>query len=400
MSSPYGNGNESIVLDKVFQDQVLDGVGALAKDIKKLKEVANTHQEQLRGLRGANIGTPVTPSGTPGVSEGCARHLGALALSVRLRKGDLLGADRERAFGLVKEALGYQERTALDETDIPLPTAYGNEIVALVNTYGTARKWGTVFPLGAGTMKLPKLKTSPAFGIIGMSASVPEKSPQIEFAELVAKKFGGLIRLPSEIMADSVAAMGSFLADYCAREIAKVEDVAFWTADGSATYGSMTGLTKAVADNSRLETLGSTKTSVSQATLTNFRALRTKIDAAALAQGAYYLHPSIESLLFSYNTTGDKPFTVEGVNGPSLDGYAVRWIPALPVYTTAATAGAVFGIFGDTRYMYLGTRDQIRFDTSLDASFETDEIMIRCLERFCVALLADGAVAGLKTAAS
>jgi HK97 family phage major capsid protein len=373
------------------------GVGA---DMKQLKEVANAHSQQLRELRKAGLGSPVPAPGAPTVSEGCARHLGALALSVRLRKGDLLGEDRERVSGLVKETLGYHQRTALDETDIPLPTSHHNEVVALVSTYGTARKWGTVFPLGAGTMKLPKLKTSPAFGIIGMSSAVPEKSPQIEFAELVAKKFGGLIRLPSEIMADSIVAMGVFLADYCAREIAKIEDVAYWTADASGTYGGMTGLTKAVADTGRLETMGSTKTSVSQATLANFRALRTKIDAAALGQGAYYLHPSMESLLFSYNTGGDKPFTVEGVNGPSLDGFPVRWIPALPAYTVAATAGAVFGIFGDSRYMYLGTRDQIRFDTSLDAAYDTDEIMFRCLERFCVSLLADGAVAGIKTAAS
>jgi len=272
--------------------------------------------------------------------------------------------------------------------------------VALVSTYGTARKWGTVFPLGAGTMKLPKLKTSPAFALIGMSASVPEKSPQIEFAELVAKKFGGLIRLPSEILEDSVAAMGRFLADYCAREIAKIEDVVFWTADGSGTYGDLTGLTKAVANTTRLQTMGSAKTSPSQATLADFRALRTKIDAAALGQGAYYLHPSMESLLFAYNTSGDRPWAVEGANGPSLDGYPVRWVPALPVYTTAATASAVFGIFGDSSFMYLGTRDSIRFDTSLEAAFQTDEILIRCLERFSVALLADGAVAGIKTAAS
>jgi HK97 family phage major capsid protein len=353
MSYPYGNG--PIVMDEKFQGQLLDEVRGQNSRIVELQDSYREHSAQLRTLRQDGIsrthgpGSLTTGAGNPTVSESCARHLGALALSVRLRKGDLLGEDRERVSSMVRAALGNQQRTALDETDIPLPTAYGAEVVALVCTYGTARMFGRMFPLGVGTMKLPKLKTSPAFGIIGMSSAVPEKSPQMEFMEMIAKKFGGLVLLPSEIMADSVVAMGMFLADYCAREIAKIEDLAFWTADGSGTYGGMTGLTKAVADNGRLETLGSTKTSVSQATLANFRALRTKIDAAALGQGAYYLHPSMESLLFSYNTTGDKPFTVEGVNGPSLDGYPVRWIPALPAYTTAATPGAVFGIFGDTR---------------------------------------------------
>lgn len=41
-----------------------------------------------------------------------------------------------------------------------------------------------------------------------------------------------------------------------------------------------------------------------------------------------------------------------------------------------------------------------RFDTSMQAGFTTDEILIRALERFTIGLMANGAVGGLQTAAS
>jgi len=57
-------------------------------------------------------------------------------------------------------------------------------------------------------------------------------------------------------------------------------------------------------------------------------------------------------------------------------------------------------LFGDLSFQYLGVLGGIRFDTSVDAAFATDEILIRALERFTIGLMAIGAVAGLETAAS
>jgi HK97 family phage major capsid protein len=57
-------------------------------------------------------------------------------------------------------------------------------------------------------------------------------------------------------------------------------------------------------------------------------------------------------------------------------------------------------LFGDLSFQYLGVRGGIRFDTSSDAGIETDEILIRALERFTIGLMATGAVGGLETAAA
>jgi hypothetical protein len=51
-------------------------------------------------------------------------------------------------------------------------------------------------------------------------------------------------------------------------------------------------------------------------------------------------------------------------------------------------------------FQYLAVRGAVSFATSRDAGFTTDELLIRCVERFTTAKLATGAMGGLVTAAS
>jgi HK97 family phage major capsid protein len=209
-----------------------------------------------------------------------------------------------------------------------------------------------------------------------------------------------LVIVPNEIDEDSVVAIGQFIARYSARQMAKVEDVVFFTADGTSTYDSLSGLTKSVVTNSKTVSLASTKTKISDVTLAKLRELRTGVDSAALAAGAYYFHPSMEQALNGFNSSGDKPYIAAGVQGANLDGFPIRWVDVLPAYSTSASASTVFGLFGDVSYQYLGTRGGMRFDISDAAGFANDQLYIRALERFTIGLMATGAVAGISTAAS
>jgi len=332
------------------------------------------------------------------VSDDCARHIAGIALAARLRSGKQI-ENADLLHGLAKDILGIEIRSALTSSDIPLPTEYSGEVVELVSQYAATRKYGTVYPLGAGTVKLPQLKTDPAFGVISQSATISEKSPQTAWVTFAVEKYGGLIRIPSEMDADSVVALGQFIARYAARQIAKIEDLVFFTNDGS-TYGAVEGLTKSVITNSKVSQMASTKTHYSDATLANLRTLRSVVDAAAIMTGGYYMHPSFEQFLSGLNTAGDKPYQANASQGASLDGFPIRWVDVLPAYSTSANVSKVFILFGDLSFQYLGVRGGVRFDTSVDAAFATDEILIRALERFTIGLMAVGAVAGLETAAS
>jgi len=124
------------------------------------------------------------------------------------------------------------------------------------------------------------------------------------------------------------------------------------------------------------------------------------VDAAALGMGAYYCHPSFESLFSSLNTQGDKPYIANGVNGASLDGFPIRWVDVMPPLLTTDVVSTVHVLFGDMSFLYLGVRGGIRFQTSIEAAFATDETLIRALERFTVGYMATGALSGLITHSS
>lgn len=347
------------------------------------------------------------------VSDDCARHLGAIALAVGCKTGQINGRAADMAASQVKEILGAEIKSALTSSDIPLPTEYSGQVVELVGLYGMARKYGTVFPLGTGTVKLPKLTTDPTFGLIAGSATVTEKSPQVGFVTFTAEKFGGLVRIPTELEEDSIVPIGQFIARYAARNIARAEDYNFFasTGAGSGVNGSVEGLTTSTITNSKVTQMASTKVKYSDMTLAHLRALRAVPDAPVIRTGAYYFHPTFEQALAALNTSGDKPYNPNAqlanpdgaqpfINGPTLDGYPVRWVDVLPAYSTSSNASKVFALFGDLSFQYLGVRGGVRFDTSMDAGFTTDEILIRALERFTIGLMATGAVAGLETAAS
>ena len=371
-------------------DQIGKLVAEVQKDNMELRKL-------LLAQRSSN-----TVRRSNGVSDDCARHLGALVLLAGVNGGQLQGKRADTALGLFKDIWGAEHKAALTSSDIPLPIGYRGDVVELVGDFSAARRYGTVIPLPEGVFKLPKLGTDTTFGLIAGSGTVTEKSPTVTFVTFTAEKFGGLIRMPTELDEDSIVPLGQFLARYGARQIARAEDHNFWVGTGAASgvNGTAEGLTKNVVTDSKTVALASGDLAISDVTLAKLRELRTKPDAAALRNGAYYFHPSIEQKLSTLNTSGDKPYQANGLNGATLDGFPIRWVDVLPVYSAVDAASTVFGLFGDASFMYLGVRGGVRFDTSKEAGFTTDEILVRALERLTVGKMATGSMGGIITAAS
>lgn len=426
----FKSDSEAGLGDAEFYKKVIAGVDALQgkitalegevkliketpEEIKRLKEEANAqrtilakvekHVANTRSGRGARAGF---------VSDDCARHLGGVALLLGIKGGQLAGGKaRDFAEGMVKDIMGVEARTALSSSDIPLPVAYSGEVAELVGVFGTARQYGTVMPLGAGSVKLPRLKTDTTFTLLSQSTAITEKSPQTEWVTFTPEKFGGLIRIPSELDEDSIVSIGQFVARYAARQMARAEDTQFWVSTGAASgiNGTAEGLTKSVQTDSKT-TLQTGLGSPSEMTLAHLRAVRSVPDASAIRFGAYYMHPTFEQKLASFNTGGDKPYNPNAqiagtgaqpfVNGPTLDGFPIRWVDVMPVYTTADALTTVHVLFGDASFNYLGIRGGMRFDTSTEAGFTTDEILVRALQRMTVGKMATGCMAGVLTAAS
>ena len=364
------------------------GVAALKSEVEAFRRAQLSQKHATRGVRR-------DPNGNVVVSEDCARALGAIGLIGAAKIGKVAANDIE---GLVKETLDLNIKTALSSSDIPLPTGYSGEVVELVSAYGAARRYGTVYPLGNGIVNLPRLKTDTTFTVLTQSAAITEKSPQTEWVTFTPEKFGGLIRIPSEIDQDSIVSLGQFIARYAARNMARVEDWNFFMGTGvvGTVNGDVEGLCVSTITNSKVKVSG-VLGSPSEFTLTHIRSIRGVVDAPALQNAAYYMHPSFEALLSQLNTAGDKPYLANGITGPTLDGWPIRWVDVMLPYVTTDVLNKVHILFGDLSYQYLGVRKGMEFATSMEAGFATDEILIRALERFTIGLMATGAVSGLET---
>ena len=110
----------------------------------------------------------------------------------------------------------------------------------------------------------------------------------------------------------------------------------------------------------------------------------------------------METLLSTFNSaTNATPYIAQGANGPTLDGFPIRWVGVLPVYDNANNHFSQYQVvFGDLTYWYLGERGSMRVDVSNDIYFATDEVGIRFLERFDPELMADQSNAVLQLSAS
>jgi HK97 family phage major capsid protein len=245
--------------------------------------------------------------------------------------------------------------------------------------------------------------TRPAFGSIAMSGTFPEKSPTLAFASLESHKIGGIVRLPREIDEQSIVAMGQFLARYGAIEFARAEDTWGFLADGSATYESVKGIVQIARDNSKTVVLAATKTKPSDATLVDFRNLRTKVNKAALngRLSAYYLDSTWETQLPNFKTASD-PYVYQRLPDGSavLDGYPIVWTDVLTPYGTSAANDQPLAVFGALSFWWMGEHGTPRIDTSEHVWFVNDQLAVRFIEEIDFDYAAADATAALLTAVS
>jgi HK97 family phage major capsid protein len=396
---------------------VMKGVPDRLKSLEKENDELRGHLRTLRkSALSGSLNNGVRWIGSKAfVSDDCAAALTSVFVlsAARLENGlEHLIADaaaRERIKAHAAGILQMEMRTAMSGTEVPLPTIYVPQVIELVFKYGQARQYATVFPLGAGTVKLPRLKAGEddfgyfGAGTAGMSQPITEKRVTAELVTFTANKAGGLIRIPYELEEDTFIPIGQFLARYIARQLAKLEDKTLFLADGSGTYAGQTGIGPyCVANPTYLLQLAGGKTKPSDATLADLRNLRSKVSAALLSGGfdaAYYMNPTWEPVLRSFNQYPN--FVVyENVNGqPKFDGWPVRWVGVTQPMLTTAAASTFIAFFGDLSYWYLGERGAPRVEVSREVFFATDELAMRVLERIDVEAMGIDAMAALETAA-
>jgi HK97 family phage major capsid protein len=394
---------------KSIADQ-LPRLQGLHDTVKSLGQQTSNLEQQFTELRRLNQHQRSAKSPTrPGmVSDNCARHLAAQFVIHCERSNKMEGLSsmplqRGALLDFARGELGVSTKAALTTSDIPLPTEYTGELRELISQFGVARRQMTPYPIGMGTSRPPRMGTRPAFGSIAMSAAITEKSPTVSFASLESHKIGGIVRVPREIDEQSVVAMGQFLARYGAIEFARTEDLWGFLADGSGTYESVKGVVQIARDNGKTVSLAATKTKPSDATLADFRTLRTKVNKAALngRLSAYYLDSTWEAQLPSFRTAAEPNVYQRLPDGTAiLDGYPIIWTDVMQPYSTSATVDTPIAVFGAMSFWWFGEHRSPRLDTSEHIYFANDQLAVRFIEEIDFDYAAVDATAALLTAAS
>jgi HK97 family phage major capsid protein len=386
-------------------------IKALPATIKTLQDDSAQLQNQFKDVRRLVAGRGTTSPRVRGpglVSDECARHLAA-QLVMHCHKSDRLSglcsvpAQRDALLGFACDTLNVTAKTALSTSEIPLPSEFGGEIRELISEFGVVRRRMSPYPIGMGTCRPARMGTRPAFGSIAMSAAFTEKSPTVTFASLESHKIGGIVRLPREIDEQSIVLMGQFLARYGAVEFARAEDTWGFLADGSGTYENVKGIVQVARDGGKTLALVAGKTKPSDATLDDFRGLRTKVNKAALngRLSAYYLDTTWETKLPSFRTAGEPNVYQRLPDGTALlDGYPVVWTDVLTPYGTSADADKPIAVFGAMSFWWMGEHGTPRIDTSEHVWFANDQLAVRFIEEIDFDYAAGDATAALLTAAA
>jgi HK97 family phage major capsid protein len=342
------------------------------------------------------------------VSEECARHLAAQFIA-QCEKSDKLEAlcslpaQRDVMVTFARQTLNLTTRAALTVNEIPLPSEFGTEIRELISDFGVVRKRMFPYPIGMGTSRPARMGPRPAFTSIAMSGAFGEKTPAVTFASLESHKIGGIVRLPRELDEQSIVAMGQFLARYGAVEFARAEDQWGFLADGTAGFDSVRGIVQVARETFHTQALPSGKTKPSDATLDDFRALRTKVNKAALngRLSAYYLDSTWETRLPAFRTSAEPTVYQRLPDGSAvLDGYPVVWTDVLEPYGTVASADKPIAVFGALSFWWMGEHGHPRIDTSEHVWFSNDQLAVRFIEEIDFDYVANDVTAALLTAAS
>lgn len=399
--------------DKIaqMQTEITNAKAAEAERVKKDNELnarvekAEKELAKVQKLMLARGNTNPTVRRKGLVSDQCAREL---ALSVILhcaRSGKLEGfiTSEKSRDAMLTEAKGHfgLEGKALTTSEIPLPTTFTGDLRELVAEFGVLRGQMFPYPLSGGTSRPPRFGNRPAFASIAMSGAFAEKTPSFTFASLESHKLGGYVLVPRELEEQSIVNMGQFLARYGAVEFARAEDTWGFLADGTATYESVTGVCKIAADNGKIVTLGATKTSPSDVTLTNLRTLRRSVNSTARKRGKYYFNHTWETALRGFNTEADPFIFMYRPDGSAtFDGHEIVWVEVLQEYTEDAAAATYATVFGDLQWWWFGERGSPRVDQSEHVAFLNDQLAVRFMEEIDFDYQSLEAAAVLKTAAA
>jgi HK97 family phage major capsid protein len=263
-----------------------------------------------------------------------------------------------------------------------VPTTFSSQLYDYLEVYSGVRRTGaTILTTSAGeAMQFPRVATHGTAAIVGEGTALAEADPTFGAMILNAFKYGQLLQVSNELLADTGVDMLGFIARDTARALGRATDIHYVTGSGSnQPMGIMTAAaTGATASNGGtgvptyanlldlVYSINSEYRSMSAAWLTrdaNVAGLRKLLDGNGIPLWQPSLQVGVPDRLLGYPVVDD----------PNVAAFATG---------ATATASSVKGLaFGDFSAFYIRDVQGIRFERSDEFAFSTDLVTFRAILR-------------------
>jgi len=300
--------------------------------------------------------------------------------------------------------------TAVEGTDslggYLVPTELSDAIVAIRSRGGVARQLCKIVGMGSDVLNIPKVTAGLTVDYPAEAAAITASDQTWGVITATAKKRAIVSKVANELLHDSVISVIDDLAVAIGNAFAVREDAELILGDGSAAYGSITGLVDGMGAGGTVD-MASGNTAFSDVTLADLNSLVGNMPDKyyGSAEPSWLISrvawaSNIQSLVYAAggNTLAD---LASGAD-PQLFGFPVKISDSMPV-SAVSTYAAFFGNF-DAGCL-IADRMGIDISVSEEAYWANDITAIKGVTRYDIQVhdiagSSAGAVSGLKTAAS
>jgi hypothetical protein len=123
-----------------------------------------------------------------------------------------------------------------------VPDEMEQAVINVIDKFGVARSACRLHTMSADTKNVPIRDSGLTAYAIGENSAITSSDKAWSTAELVARKWGVLVKYSSEISEDSIISIADDLAEEIGSAIADKQDDSWLNGDGTSTYHGMRGL--------------------------------------------------------------------------------------------------------------------------------------------------------------
>ena len=270
------------------------------------------------------------------------------AMNDRFKKGikAVMSGDMETMKSLMTKEMTTDD-TGSPYAGYTVDTELDAEIRYIQTLYGVARRNFEMLTLSKGHYKANELVTDVTVAWVDEAGSMLSTQWVTGQNDLDLKKLYAIITFTNELLEDTEIDLFRFASERVAEGLAYKEDLAFFKGDGTATYGSFTGLLNS-SDVNPVTMAGTTFESLSADDLLD---MIDDTPTGALGNAKFYMNRTIMSIIRKIKTTTENEYIFQrpSESGPmTIWGYPVELVEVMPT-ASETNDDTPFIIFGDLK---------------------------------------------------